>query len=101
MVVLRPPGYDIPYKVGALFYPVIVLDPMVSSEVATRFLVARSLPCFPSPQQARKVMDSVKGKYNRPIATECKDATVYWPAEVWHRSVIFFHVSFRWDSRPV
>lgn len=41
-------------------------------------------------QQAQEVMDSIKGKYNRPIATECKDATVYWPAEVWLSSFFFF-----------
>ena len=44
---------------------------------------------FPS-RQAQNVMDSIKGKYNRPIATECKDATVYWPAEVWLSSFFFF-----------
>eukprot|EP00752_Nemacystus_decipiens_P013846 g12293.t1 len=37
---------------------------------------------------AQKVLDSIKSKYNRPIATECKDATVYWPAELYHQQYL-------------
>lgn len=28
------------------------------------------------------MIDGLKGNFNQPIATEYKDATVYWPAEV-------------------
>lgn len=38
--------------------------------------------CLCPDAQARRVIEREQGKYTRPIATECKKAMVYWPAEV-------------------
>lgn len=37
---------------------------------------------------ATKFMEGEQGKYKRPVATECKKAMVYWPAELYHQQYL-------------
>eukprot|EP00904_Undaria_pinnatifida_P003731 jgi/Undpi1/13359/HiC_scaffold_8.g03018.m1 len=37
---------------------------------------------------AKKFMEGEQGKHSRPVATECKKATVYWPAELYHQQYL-------------
>lgn len=93
-VVFRPLRFRVFPSVSVLRSSPPVLRPIIfcrRDAFSARPASARFFFSFP-PRQARKVMDSIKGGYKQPIATECKEATVYWPAEVcvvWHRSCSF------------
>jgi methionine-S-sulfoxide reductase len=46
-------------------------------------------PHTPEQKQAYVAfLERVKGRYNRPIVTECVDATVFWPAEEYHQQYL-------------